>query len=278
MVSVSPDVGREGRLRPSGVVGWLPDERPGLRTGVDRQPDGEGAKSRDPDDSHRTGVCPPKVDARRRRKRSCEIAREAPAQLTESPVEIEVGEDEPVSPPAASVSTRPERNHERIQYRLLQLGHDLGLDLWVARNDRSSTYKGSRFGDMSVEELPVRFDDTTRRTIELIDVLWLQRNRIEAAFEIESTTSIFSGLLRMGDLLAMQPNIDIPLFIVAPEERRQAVFREIRRPVFAGLRPPLAKACRFIGFERLESELDALGPRTRYLRLAFLDELAETAT
>jgi len=160
---------------------------------------------------------------------------------------------------------------------LLRLGHDLGFDLWVARNDRSTTYDNKRFGDMSVDELPVRFDDTTRRTIELIDVLWLQRNRIEAAFEIESTTSIFSGLLRMADLLAMQPNIDIPLFIVAPDERRDAVFREIRRPVFASLRPPLAKACRLISFQRLEEELDALGPRTRYLRPAFLDEIAERA-
>src|SRR3954469_7805373 len=113
--------------------------------------------------------------------------------------------------------------------------------------------------------------------MEGMDVLWLKRNRIEAAFEIESSTSIYSGLLRMGDLLAMQPNIDIPLFIVAPEERRKAVFREIRRPVFAGLRPPLAKACRYIAFERLEKELDALGSRTRYLRPAFLDEVAERA-
>ena len=62
-------------------------------------------------------------------------------------------------------------------------------------------------------------------------MLWLAENRIEAAFEIESTTSIFSGLLRMADLLAMQPNIEIPLFIVAPDKRRKAVLRAIRRPV-----------------------------------------------
>jgi hypothetical protein len=30
----------------------------------------------------------------------------------------------------------------------------------------------------------------------------------------------------MGDLLAQQPNINIPLFLVAPEERRAKVFEQ----------------------------------------------------
>jgi hypothetical protein len=47
----------------------------------------------------------------------------------------------------------------------------------------------------------------TNQTIELIDVLWLDGNAIVAALEIESTTSIYSGLLRMSDLVARQPNI-----------------------------------------------------------------------
>jgi hypothetical protein len=51
-------------------------------------------------------------------------------------------------------------------------------------------------------------------------VLWLSGPAVVAAFEIESTTSIYSGLLRMADLLALQPNLNIPLFLVAPEDRR----------------------------------------------------------
>ena len=210
-------------------------------------------------------------------RRVCEIEQESAQLPSEPPIAIEVGEDiTATDEPQASVE-RTERDHNRIQHRLLTLGRDLGFDLWVARNNRGRVYRGERFGDMALDELPIRFDDTTRRTIELIDVLWLDRNRIEAAFEIESTTSIYSGLLRMADLLAMQPNIDVPLFIVAPDERRQAVFREIRRPVFASLRPPLAKGCRFISFTRLEEELDALGDRTKHLRPTFLNELAESA-
>jgi hypothetical protein len=51
-----------------------------------------------------------------------------------------------------------------------------------------------------LEKLPLQFDEATTRTIQLIDVLWLNGSSIQAAFEIESTTSIFSGLLRMSDL------------------------------------------------------------------------------
>jgi hypothetical protein len=53
------------------------------------------------------------------------------------------------------------------------------------------------------------------------------------AFEVEHTTAIYSGLLRMADLLALQLNMDIRLHIVAPDEKRDKVLREIKRPVFS---------------------------------------------
>jgi hypothetical protein len=54
----------------------------------------------------------------------------------------------------------------------------------------------------------------------------------------------------MADLLALQPNMDISLHIVAPGERRDKVFREIRRPVFSLLeKGPLAESCTFLSYE-----------------------------
>ena len=80
---------------------------------------------------------------------------------------------------------------------------------WGTRIDRSKSYNGERLGTMSnmLDELPTQFNDATNRTIELmdmelIDVLWLKDNTILAAFEIEATTSVYSALLRMSDLLA----------------------------------------------------------------------------
>jgi hypothetical protein len=125
-------------------------------------------------------------------------------------------------------------------------------------------------------ELPLQFDDATNRTIELIDVLWLKGHAIVAAFEIESTTSIYSGLLRMSDLIAMQPNLNIPLYLVAPDERREKVLVEVNRPTFTRLSPPLAEVCRYIAFAALRERLDQVAPFVRDLKPDVLDDLSES--
>lgn len=151
-------------------------------------------------------------------------------------------------------------DHTRIQYYLLTLGADLGLNIWVARNDRNKTYNGQLLGELPniVSELPSQFNEATQRTIELIDVLWIKGNSIVAAFEVESTTSIYSGLLRMSDLLALQPNLNIKLFLVASEDRKIKVKQEILRPTFELSQKPLSKVCGFISFSKLVEKVDGI--------------------
>lgn len=168
--------------------------------------------------------------------------------------------------------------HTEIQWLLAKLGNDMGRSVWVARNDRGRTYNGSAFTSLPrlLDMLPVQFDQATTGTIELIDVLWLEGNSIQAAFEVESTTSIYSGLLRMADLISMQPNLSIPLYLVAPDTRREKVAKEIRRPTFSRLRPPLRDVCRYLSFEELRSQTAKAQPYIRYLSPDFLNEFAET--
>jgi hypothetical protein len=110
----------------------------------------------------------------------------------------------------------------------------------------------------------------------LIDLLWLDGNAIVAAFEIESTTSIYSGLLRMSDLLARQPNISVPLFLVAPEERREKVFSQVNRPTFDRMMPPLVDVCRYISFEGLREALAAAQNYVSFLKPAWLQTVSES--
>lgn len=171
--------------------------------------------------------------------------------------------------------------HEEIQWLLLHLGDRMGLDVWVAANDRNRSFQDKRFSELSRlrKKLPVQFDAATNRTIELIDVLWLQGNSIVSAFEIEHTTAVYSGLLRMADLITMQPNINIPLYIVAPDERFEKVQKEINRPVFSkALNQSLPEICRFIPYSALKSKVQQAesGGFLRYLKPEFLDELAES--
>jgi hypothetical protein len=178
------------------------------------------------------------------------------------PTVVSVPEQEEDEPAAvdSKLSVEPATRHTEIQYHLLKLGAELGLDVWVARNDRGKSYNGELLGAMAnmLDELPTQFNEATNRTIELIDVLWLKGNTILAAFEIEATTSIYSGLLRMSDLLALQPNLDLALYLVAPDERRAKVQQEIVRPTFAYREKPLPRVCGFVGFGKLMEKVEGI--------------------
>jgi len=167
--------------------------------------------------------------------------------------------------------------HTEVQYLLLKLGADMGFDVHVASNDQSREWKGRKFSDLPRRRasLPQQFDAYTNGIIQRIDVLWLNGPAIIAAFEVESTTSIYSGLLRMSDLLAMQPNISIPLFLVAPDDRRTKVIKEINRPTFKRRTQPLVDICRFISFEGLRKALDSIGDNVSFLRPDWLQKISE---
>jgi hypothetical protein len=167
-------------------------------------------------------------------------------------VAVTVPQDEPAPPPSEDAGGAI-RESSQMQALLARCGEKMGYRVWIPKNDRSSVLQEWRPEEGSlIESLPLNYDDTTLRTIEQIDVLWLKGRSIMRAFEVEHTTAIYSGLLRMADLLALQPNMDIRLHIVAPEERRDKVFTEIRRPVFSLLeKAPLSDCCTFLSYESI---------------------------
>lgn len=165
----------------------------------------------------------------------------------------------------------------KIQALLAKIGLTMGMRIWIPRHDRSAVAQELGDGDFPIIDiLPLNYDETTLKTIEQIDVLWLRGRAIVRAFEVEHTTSIYSGILRMADLLALQPNMDIKLHIVAPEARREKVFRELRRPVFSLLeKGPLSESCTYLSYDGVRdiSELKHLA----YLSDSVIEEYAEEA-
>jgi hypothetical protein len=129
--------------------------------------------------------------------------------------------------------------------------------VWVPTTDRVRVRKlvQQNYQVAFIEDhLPLSYDTATVATIERIDVLWLDERSIVRAFEVEDTTAVYSGLLRMADLLALIPNMDIRLHIVAPDERRDKVFNELQRPVFSLVnRTPLSRRCTFISYDSVEA-------------------------
>ena len=150
---------------------------------------------------------------------------------------------------------KPDRLHSKIQWSLIQLGRAEGCTVWVPANDRNLSFKQQSFAEITLSRLPnFGFDENTRRIVHNIDVLWLSKNLIRKAFEVESTTSIYSGLLRLNDLVLAQPNNVIDLYVVADKSRRDKVRNQLIRPSFQSLMPK----CEFVSFSFIEEQVDRL--------------------
>lgn len=174
---------------------------------------------------------------------------------------------EPKPPPAET------REHSAMQAALIRMGRAEGLDVWVPPGDRGQRHQSYRFTEHTLPRLPnLGIDEVSRRIVTNIDVLWLRRNAVLRAFEIESTTSIYSGLLRLNDLIVSQPNARIELCIAAADRRRESVRRQLSRPTFQDL----VSRCGFLTFEAITAarkRLDALGEGVRVEGLLRFEEL-----
>ncbi len=141
--------------------------------------------------------------------------------------------------------------HVRMQWKLARLGLKAGERVWVPVGDQAKLRQAFQF-----ESFDAQFSagiDLPHSYIENIDVVWKQEFRIGAAYEIENSTSIYSGLLRFADLNIIAPNTLYPMFIVAPREKKGRLRAQLRRPTFKRLE--LDRKVRFLSYEAID-EID----------------------
>ncbi|HEY4691623.1 MAG TPA: hypothetical protein VIK33_20105 [Anaerolineae bacterium] len=152
-----------------------------------------------------------------------------------------------------------ESEHTQIQYLLIKIGRALKYDVYVARNDRHRAYDGQAFAMLTVPELPpMGWPPEVMETVSLIDVIWLKPGigEIVSAFEIEKSTSIYSGILRLEDLARSMPGCTCNFYLVAPDRREKEVMAQLARPAFRDDLADISLA--FIPFDDLCEHCDAL--------------------
>ncbi|MBI4414936.1 MAG: hypothetical protein HY566_01715 [Candidatus Kerfeldbacteria bacterium] len=148
---------------------------------------------------------------------------------------------------------RAPTEHDEMQWRLIRLGNKAHFDVWVPRGDQGRVYQGQRFGDLVIREFHEAIDVPSY--IKNIDTVWKLGLSIKSAFEIEHSTSIYSGILRLSDLRSLAPNGDYPLFIVANRDRRAKVFEQLKRPTFSNKYLALDRVMKFLSYDKVR-ELD----------------------
>src|SRR6185369_15234802 len=99
---------------------------------------------------------------------------------------------------------RAPTEHDEMQWRLIRLGLRANVDVWVPRNDQGKSYEGNTFREHVLGEFQESLD--VPKYVENIDVVWKYGYSIKSAFEIEHSTSVYSGILRLSDLRALTPN------------------------------------------------------------------------
>lgn len=153
---------------------------------------------------------------------------------------------------------REENEHLRVQFLLTDIGRDLGYDVFVATNDRGKSLNGRSLQFLTLPELPpLGLLPDVAKTVSLIDVIWVSREskRIECAFEIEKSTSIYSGMLRLMDLAASLGDRQYDFFLVVPDKREKEVIAQLKRPSFQS---STNVGLRYILFSELEEHCHGL--------------------
>jgi len=155
-------------------------------------------------------------------------------------------------------SKESDATHTQIQGWLRDLGKSLGFDVWIASNDRSRGYENGFLADGCLEQLPDGADQGLD-SVRLIDVVWLTRDsaQVAAAFEVEHSTSIYSGIIRMLDLaLGTKVGAASTLFLVAPDNRRDEVAQQLKRPAFSRVSE---LRIRYLSYNQLKEHRDKIG-------------------
>lgn len=147
--------------------------------------------------------------------------------------------------------------HSEMQYHLLKIGASLGFDVTPASNDKSKAFNGQSFSFMAINKFPeLPCDKDTQNTIKLIDVLWFEKgtNNIIGAFEVEKSTSIYSGILRLSDLYFSISDGDEVFYIIIPDNREKDVIQQLNRPVIKNSKMNI----KYILFSELRANCDAI--------------------
>jgi len=147
--------------------------------------------------------------------------------------------------------------HTEMQYHLLKIGRALGYDPIAATNDRGKCHGEINFSFISLNKFPeLNVDKDTLNTIQLIDIIWFEKNSNKAvcAFEVEKSTSIYSGILRLTDLAISFANHNTSLFIIIPNSREKDVVLQLSRPAIKNNSVDI----KYILFSDLREHCDAL--------------------
>jgi len=114
-----------------------------------------------------------------------------------------------------------ESDHDTIIEQLARIGKSKGYESHIGLAEQN---KDKNFRELSIpmgSNVQFGLDQIAFNRIREIDVLWIKGISIMAAFEVEKSTSIDSGITRFRELFAATPVLNIAAYIIIPDKREK---------------------------------------------------------
>jgi len=146
-----------------------------------------------------------------------------------------------------------ESTHDLVIRRLVEVGAHQGCLAHIGRTEQkkyTEFRKLSHAGGGLLRKL--KLPDTGLSRVAEIDVLWLKEKAVHAAFEVEKTTTIDSGISRFRELFASLHGIPIAAYLVVPKAREAKAKEILGSP--ANVKDSITRKVRYILFEDMRLE------------------------
>ena len=133
----------------------------------------------------------------------------------------------PIGTTKLGAEKQTEYSHALVQGMLIELGNLLGYDTYSA--DQSPEYRDTTIGELATfDSLPEFTSKRILNTVRQIDVIWLEDEFPVCCFEVEHSTDVTKGLLRMHQLARFQTQF----FIVGADTLRRKFETETSKSPF----------------------------------------------
>jgi len=125
------------------------------------------------------------------------------------------------------------KSHSEAEAALLELGNLLGFETFVTADDGNRDCQGKLLSQIAtLRQMP---DFTAREILDIachIDVIWFEDKFPVHCFEVEHSTGVSQGLLRLFQLRGLNTGF----IIVAPAEAQGKFEREVEKAPFRSIR------------------------------------------
>ena len=114
-----------------------------------------------------------------------------------------------------------ESDHDTIIEQVARIGKNKGYESHIGLTEQN---KDKNFRELSIpmgSNVQFGLDQIAFNRIREIDLLWIKGISIMAAFEVEKSTSVDSGITRFRELFAATPALNIPAYIIIPDKREK---------------------------------------------------------